>query len=266
MAIFLALLSLASDPPQRLSPGVEIETDSYLHIEDRSIACEDDAEDGEASSEGPRFAQPCDVDEWEARIIGIYPRDALLFKKGWTAKFYGMVDQLGKFSECVITNPSWIHSIGELLCDNFKKHARFRVALDENGDPTSTPVSLMVTYGVPEWPIERNEYSRLVMPKDIQDWILTVSTVHSSTESEVRQSSPAEIRVLVSKDGSVVRCEALKDNNNYFWGVGACRSMISVARFYPALDKGGEPIEAIWQTSITYMPDLGSGLIVAARR
>ena len=111
--IFAPLLSVA---PQ-VSLENDIPTQSYLHIEDRSVSCEHHYKRTDEPSNGIKTAQPCNVDDWELLVTGAYPRGALLKDVEGTIRVYGMVGVDGRLTECARTslNNPWV--LARNVCD-----------------------------------------------------------------------------------------------------------------------------------------------------
>jgi len=249
--IFAPLLSVAS----QVSLGNDIPTQSYLHIEDRSVSCEHHYKRTDESSNGIKAAQPCNVDDWELLVMGAYPQGALIKDVEGTIRVYGMVSVDGRLTQCARTslNNPWV--LARNVCDRMVEHAKFLPALDESGQPIQSPVSLLVTYVLPQWPADDKVYSRKAQPQDIEKWAAAISRNYPS--SPIRRDLNAEVvvRVLVDLRGRVARCEVTKSSGEPIVDRTACRGMGRYARFCPALDEYGSPTLGAYQTKITYKPN-----------
>lgn len=79
-----------------------------------------------------------------------YPSRALREEREGTTRFRLTVNADGRVSDCQITGSSGHADLDEAACKNLTRRARFRPALDANGDPTTGSYSNAVRWQIPK--------------------------------------------------------------------------------------------------------------------
>ncbi|WP_169053498.1 energy transducer TonB [Alteraurantiacibacter aquimixticola] len=94
---------------------------------------------------------------------------------------------------------------------------------------------------------------RQVEPKDYDGWVHTIVNT-GFPRSMIRRGENAIVRVrlIVGTDGRAVSCHIPIAIGHPDFEEAACRTLMDHAKFDPALDANGDPIESYWVTSIAY--------------
>ena len=79
-----------------------------------------------------------------------YPSRALREEREGTTRFRLTVNADGRVSDCQITGSSGHADLDEAACKNLTRRARFRPALDANGNPTTGSYSSAVRWQIPK--------------------------------------------------------------------------------------------------------------------
>jgi len=79
-----------------------------------------------------------------------YPSRALREEREGTTRFRLTVNADGRVSDCQITGSSGHADLDEAACKNLTRRARFRPALDANGNPTTGSYSNAVRWQIPK--------------------------------------------------------------------------------------------------------------------
>ena len=79
-----------------------------------------------------------------------YPSRALREEREGTTRFRLTVNADGRVSDCQITGSSGHPDLDDAACKNLTRRARFRPALDANGDPTTGSYSNAVRWQIPK--------------------------------------------------------------------------------------------------------------------
>lgn len=97
--------------------------------------------------------------------------------------------------------------------------------------------------------------SRPVRPLDQQSWARQLVARYPSSQLRVGGQAWVRVRMMVSAQGEPTACtvQALMSDEDF--NQTACRLMMRHARFEPALDAAGVPIDSYMTTSIIYRMD-----------
>lgn len=247
----LDLLLIGSAIAQSASSGAEINSQSQIIVEDRSVTCEQ-AVSSDNSDNG--FVSPalCDLEDWEIKVVGTYPSDALHKNIEGTIRVYGMVSADGEFSDCAINTLGKPWALRSSACKLMKQHAKFASARDQNGQPVTAPISVLIKYVLPKWPDENTSFSRIVEPINVTEWVRQIQRGVPLTRNLDKKNGIVGVRVLVGLNGRVARCEVTRTSDSSALDRSACQGMRRYARFEPALDTNGKPTYGVYATTITY--------------
>ncbi|HEX2793631.1 MAG TPA: energy transducer TonB [Croceicoccus sp.] len=93
-----------------------------------------------------RGVAPDGQSRWAARIQENYPSRALRNEEEGRVGVRVTIGPDGKVSACSVTSSSGSSSLDEGACDGMRRYARFKPALDDDGNPTSASWSTTIVY------------------------------------------------------------------------------------------------------------------------
>ena len=251
MAFFASIL-LALAPPINPVNAIEIASESWIETAEPDAACDvkppsPDAEPIEAG----RSAQPCNVEQWQSEILAYYPRVALRDDAQGAIRVYGLVGRDGSLKDCAVASLGNAFSLTRLACPLVKDYARFRPALDANGNAIEAPVSFRIIYVLPAWP-EIQDVEIQPTARDKERWAARIAQNTPSTPVPHDLSGTVELEVLVDRNGRAAQCRVMQSSAKPITDKAACKGMLRYARFNPARDKNGAATLGVYATSIVY--------------
>ncbi|WP_165853472.1 energy transducer TonB [Aurantiacibacter aquimixticola] len=93
---------------------------------------------------------------------------------------------------------------------------------------------------------------RKVQPLEMDRWVRNIQARYPRNLAANGEQGVVRIRLSVSNEGSPTDCAVQSNFNNPTFDETACRELMDHARFEPALDRNGDPIDSFWQTSVIY--------------
>lgn len=84
------------------------------------------------------------------------------------------------------------------------------------------------------------------------EWIQKIIQSYPATLSFQGKSARVSLRIMVDRTGKPTSCHALQAFSNTEFDVKACDIALKYARFDPALDAGGQPVDSYYTTSVIY--------------
>lgn len=111
-------------------------------------AAADDAEPPAATLPKGRPAIPQDTAVWAEQIAMNYPVEALRYELQGRVGVRVKIGPDGLVSECFVTASSGHQILDETACLSMQRYARFKPALDSNGDPTDGSYSTSINYSL----------------------------------------------------------------------------------------------------------------------
>jgi len=93
-----------------------------------------------------RGVAPDGQSRWAARIQENYPSRALRNEEEGRVGVRVTIGPDGKVSACSVTSSSGSSSLDEGACDGMRRYARFKPALDDDGNPTTASWSTTIVY------------------------------------------------------------------------------------------------------------------------
>lgn len=81
-------------------------------------------------------------------VSGDYPARALRYEQSGTVAITVTVTPEGKATNCVVTKSSGNPLLDRAACENIEGKARFKPALDENGQPRASQYSTKITFRI----------------------------------------------------------------------------------------------------------------------
>lgn len=108
--------------------------------------------------------------------------------------------------------------------------------------------ALLKTWGLD--PAVQNSLSRPAVPINIRRWAWAIK--YPTVAAMGGEQARVNFRMLVGADGSPTDCTVLRSYNDRSFDAVACRSLMKVARFEPALDAAGKPVPSFYSNAIVW--------------
>lgn len=162
---FLVVLLLL-DQSLWIPPSVTIESDSAVEWQSASIPCETHRP-AKVDRTVPR---PCDVEEWEHEILGVYPSDSLFRDQEGTVSISGNIDAGGNLVTCNVDRSGGHSILDQAACSRLSNHAKFLPALNSQGKIIVKRFETRVTFRLPDWPSDLGRDITQARPKDQEEW------------------------------------------------------------------------------------------------
>ncbi|HUD29869.1 MAG TPA: energy transducer TonB [Novosphingobium sp.] len=99
-------------------------------------------------------------------------------------------------------------------------------------------------------PATQNSLSRRTKALGAQSWPKRID--YPSGQAARGQQARVNFRLLVGSDGKPTDCKVLRSYNEPAFDAAACRSLMSFARFEPALDRTGKPVASYYNGTIIW--------------
>ncbi|APE29233.1 energy transducer TonB [Aurantiacibacter gangjinensis] len=90
------------------------------------------------------------------------------------------------------------------------------------------------------------------MPLEQAQWARRIIENYPSRALRQEQEGRVQFTVTVGTNGRVNACRITKSSGFPILDDAACRGMERYARFEPALDRSGNPVEGSWSTAVVY--------------
>lgn len=100
-------------------------------------------------------------------------------------------------------------------------------------------------------PVAQSKLSRRVRLGDFS-WIEHVQRIYPAELMLKRKEARVNMQIVVDKTGAATRCDTAQAFANTDFKVRACGIVLKEARFQPALDESGQPIDSYYTTTILY--------------
>ncbi len=94
--------------------------------------------------------------------------------------------------------------------------------------------------------------ARGVKTKGERGWVQRITNDYPSRAAREEIEGTVGVRVTVTADGRATGCSVTSSSGSSILDDAACKAVERYARFEPALNDAGEPINAPWSTRITY--------------
>ena len=105
-------------------------------------------------------------------------------------------------------------------------------------------------------PAVQNSLSRRAVPIAIRSWPGAIKYPTAAVMGG--EQARVNFRMLVGADGSPTDCTVLRSYNDRSFDAVACRSLMKVARFEPALDAAGKPVPSFYSNVIVWSTSQGN--------
>jgi len=191
---------------------------------------------------------------------------ALDLPQGWQGKAeVGLkIDTLGAVADCRVTKSSGNETVDNATCSLLTQRARFKPATDRNGKPVENTLSKTI-----EWRVQDDGLA-LKGPPDVDEALGQLTDV-TQNRLAVRHPKgnraplfeagdyPAEARkhgwegsviadLTIDTRGRVSKCVIVKSSSYSALDNATCQIFVKRARFYPARDAKGSPVEDVVRT------------------
>lgn len=208
-----------------------------------------------------------------------YPTKSLQREEGGKVSFKLSVSKWGTLADCTVVKSSGSKDLDEQTCQKLMERASFRPATDGNGQTVAGEYFGNVRWYIPD----DAEAPRLASLFDPQSGTISVSAMRvypsvSADGSEARSKpvpianpgswiSPADyppaalakkyqgttqFTVQVGRDGRVVGCTIRESSGSADLDAATCANVTRRARFSPALDSSGDPVEGTYTNSVRW--------------
>jgi protein TonB len=104
----------------------------------------------------------------------------------------------------------------------------------------------------PPTPPKGPSKARSVQPKNQRSWSARIQENYPRRAAQEEIEGTVGVRVTVTPDGRATACQVTSSSGSGILDDAACKDLERYARFDPAWDADGNPINASWSTRITY--------------
>ncbi|KLE35295.1 energy transducer TonB [Aurantiacibacter luteus] len=111
--------------------------------------------------------------------------------------------------------------------------------------------SLLESWGID--PAVNRTITVPVKPLDMARLAREVAQVYPQRQLQRGAQGLVNIRMLVDAQGQASNCVAQAQMNDPVFNRLACERVLRFARFEPALDAAGQPVDSFWTTAVVYM-------------
>lgn len=85
-----------------------------------------------------------------------------------------------------------------------------------------------------------------------ESWVRKIQNIFPSELLFERKEARVNMQIVVDKTGAATRCDTAQAFINTDFKIRACDVVLKEARFQPALDKSGQPVDSYYVTTILY--------------
>lgn len=118
-------------------------------------------------------------------------------------------------------------------------------------NPAPEPPPPPILFTPPPAPVPEAA-AREVSPRDLSRWTNRIAENYPVRALRQELEGSVGVTVVVNAVGRVSNCSVVESSGHQVLDDAACKGMIRYARFNPALDNNGDPIESLFTTTFTY--------------
>ena len=128
------------------------------------------------------------------------------------------------------------------------------------GVPSPPPISMSPAPAPPPPPIlftpppapVPEAAAREVSPRNLQRWANRIAENYPASALRQELEGIVGVTVVVNSVGRVSNCSVFESSGHQVLDDAACKGMVRYARFNPALNNNGDPIESLYSIKFTY--------------
>ncbi|MFL6767014.1 MAG: TonB family protein [Sphingomicrobium sp.] len=195
-----------------------------------------------ASSPGPTnsFTAPEALNAGSVFFASDYPKRALANNEGGFARYEATVDPTGKVERCDLLVETGVRELDSATCRLISSRARFKPALDADGQPTFGVVRAWNSWQVGKWLYASR-------PRSF-DLSLALNRLPSNL------ASPTYVSVVAAVDdaGRMKACHSSGTGHESKLGELACAQVVALKDWSPAKTKSGTPVSSVQLITVQF--------------
>lgn len=185
-----------------------------------------------------------------------YPPAALHAGEEGTVQFRLTISPEGRASDCAVVGSSGSAILDEATCRILRERARYSPARDAEGRPVTGTDHGSVTWRLPPPEpqpdsIPAENCAGCTRPSGTVGSFFRVAD-YPSAALRTREQGRVGFRVLIGTDGRVKRCQVTASSGSQSLDVTTCAILLARARYQPARDPNGAPVEGVDNGSVTW--------------
>ena len=183
---------------------------------------------------------PEPVNPWSVFRVSDYPKRALVNNEGGFARYEATIDPTGKVERCDLLVETGVADLDSATCRLFRSRARFKPALDADGQPTFGVVRAWNSWQAGKW----LQASR---PRSF-DLSLALSRLPSNV------ASPTYVSVIAAVDeaGRMKACRPASPGQEPKLKELACAQVMALKDWSPARTKSGTPVSSVQLITVQF--------------
>lgn len=196
-----------------------------------------------------RGAEPLAMIDWAKSIQQEYPSEALLAQEAGTVVMKIRINAEGRVSECSVTQSSQSAALDAAACRGMQAYARYRPALDANGQPVETGTTQAIRYVLPKIETHLNH----PVPVNERNWRAIV--FDKSFDVALKEAANDEVvfQLVTDEGGKPAGCGMNVSSGNAELDRHGCAGLLKHAKFQPATLLDGTAIPGSYW--VGYTPD-----------
>jgi len=186
------------------------------------------------------FTAPEPVNPGSVFFVSDYPQGALARNLGGFARYEATIDPTGKVERCDLLVPTGVADLDSATCRLVRSRARFKPALDANGQPTFGVYRAWNSWQVGKWLEARR-------PRSF-DLSLALSRLPEN------MASPTYVSVVTSVDdtGKMTGCRPFSPNQESKLSKLACEQVMALKDWAPAKTRSGVPVSSVQLITVQF--------------
>ena len=174
-----------------------------------------------------------------------YPAEAIRRGEDGTVGFSLDVGPDGRVTGCEVTSSSGSKILDTTTCTLMRARARFRPALDRNGNPTADRISARVRWVLPTEPVTQS-------PGRVDLNAYVSRTDYPAGAIRRREQGQVVMVLTVSVEGRIVGCRVTQSSGSDLLDRRSCEIIVARARLQPPHDQTGMAMPAIVEGSLDW--------------
>lgn len=91
-----------------------------------------------------------------------------------------------------------------------------------------------------------------ITPVNIHVWAAKIQADYPERAKRLRQEGTVRVHLTIAPSGRATACEVVESSGHDLLDEAACKGYMRHGRFKPAVDADGKPVEAVFETEMTY--------------
>ena len=193
-----------------------------------------------SASQTNGFTAPEPLNPESVFRVSDYPKRALVNNEGGFARYEATIDPTGKVERCDLLVETGVADLDKATCRLMLSRARFKPAVDENGQPTFGVVRAWNSWQVGKW-------LKATRPRSF-DLSLALSRLPSNLPS------PTYVSVVAGVDemGRIKECRPASPGHESKLNELACKQVTALKDWSPARTKSGTPVSSVQLITVQF--------------